>query len=142
MSWFRTLNRKTWTVLSLTMISLSLLLTLARHMLLAMLCFVATAMVILTHTTTPGGVSPANVFATTVALLLMGLFSLSRCLVVLSRPVRAITSASITGTSALASSCLWNLKSQLSICLLLAKSYSTAHRPLCPKTLSVQFSDL
>ena len=143
MQWtLRTLSKRTWTALLLTTTVLGLLLTLARHMLLATLCFASTVIVIFTHTTTPGRVTPAHVCATTVALFSLATSSLSRCLGLSSQIARVTTSAFTTGMSGLASSCSWSLRSLQSTCSALAKGYSTAHTPLCQKTLSAQFSDL
>jgi len=124
------------------MIALSLLFTLARLMLLAMLCFASAVVVLITHTTTVGATNPARACVTIVVLFTLGLSFLSRCLVALAQLALAITSASITGTSALANSCSWSLRFLWTTWWQLAKGYSTARTPLCPKTLSEQYFDL
>ena len=142
MKWLRIRSKKMWTALSLTMIALSLLLTLARHMLLAMLCFVSAAVILVLHTTTPAPTSLVHVSATIAGLCNLGLSFTSKCLGVLCLIVQAITSAFTTGMSAYHSSCSWNHRSRRSTWSLLQKSYSTARTPLSPRMLSAQYSDL
>lgn len=137
-----TRTKRTWTALSLIMIALCLLLTLARHALLATLCFALAVATLLLRSTTPGDTSLVHVSATTVALCNLGLSFLSKCLGGLCLLALVITSAFITGTSGFLNLCSWSRKFRRSTWSLLRKSCSTAHTPLCRKTLSAQFSDL
>lgn len=136
------LSRKTWILLSLIMMTLASLLSIARYLLLAILCFIAAAIVLITLTTVPGPTSLVHVFATSVALCNLGISFLNRCLVAYYQSARVITNAFITGMKGFRNLCLWNLRSRQSTFSRLASAYSMAHTPLCQKTLSEQYSDL